>query len=82
MPELMATLSAVHRKEHRQNKFVAALQGVDIDKNENGKEDEAVTFEEVKARAIARSTGNQELANSALFGFDQMDGTGYSLVGM
>jgi hypothetical protein len=81
MQELMATLSAIHKKEHRQQKFMAALQGVDIDKDDKGEQDKAVTFEEVKSRAIAKATGNQEAANAALFGFDKIDGTGYSLIG-
>lgn len=77
----MATLNAIYKREHRQQKFMAALQGVDIDKENKGEQDEAVTFEQVKARAIAKATGNQEAANAALFGFDKIDGTEYSLVG-
>lgn len=78
----MATLNAIYRREHRQQKFMAALQGVDIDKENKGEEDKAVTFEEVKARAIARATGDKELSNAALFGFDKLDGTSYSLIGV
>ena len=81
MQELMATLNAIYKREHRQQKFMAALQGVDIDKESKGEQDEAVTFEQVKARAIAKATGNQEAANAALFGFDKIDGTEYSLIG-
>lgn len=83
MKELMATLEAMHNREHRQMKFMAALQGVDIDKDKNKEGgEETVTFEQVKARAIARATGNQEAANAALFGFDQLDGTSYKIVGL
>lgn len=77
----MATLKAIYEREHRNNKFVAAMQGIDIDKDKKGEEG-AVTFEEVKARAIAKVTGSQEKANAARFGIDQMDGTGYKLVGL
>lgn len=80
MPELMATLSAIYEREHRHNKFSAAMQGVDIDEKKQG-EGGATTFEEVKARAIARATGNQEKANAALYGFDGLDGVSYNLVG-
>lgn len=82
MKELMATLEAMHNREHRQMKFMAALQGVDIDQDKNKEGGGAVTFEEVKARAIAKATGNQEAANAALFGFDQLDGTSYKIVGL
>ena len=81
MSELMATLKAVYEKEHRQNKFVAEMQGVDIDKDKKGEEG-TVTFEEVKARAIARATGDQTQANAARFGVDQMDGTDYKVIGL
>ena len=81
MQELMATLKAIYEKEHRNNKFIAAMQGIDIDKDKKG-EDGAVTFEEVKARAIQRATGNQSQANAARFGIDQMDGTDYKIVGL
>ena len=83
MPELMTTLKAVYEKEHRQNKFVAAMQGVDIDENKkNEGEDRVTTFEEVKARAIGKITGDQSKANAALYGFDGLDGTNYSIVGI
>ena len=77
----MTTLKAIYDKEHRQNKFMAAMQGIDIDEDKKGKDDGAVTFEEVKARAISKVTGNMEQANAARFGFDGLDGTGYSLIG-
>lgn len=83
MQELMVTLKAVYEREHRHNKFTAAMQGVDIDKD-NKKEGEngVVTFEEVKARAIARATGDMNQANAARYGVDQMDGTDYKIVGL
>lgn len=82
MKELMATLSAIYQREHRQMRFMAALQGVDIDKDKNTEEGGPVSFEEVKARAIGKITGNLEAANAARFGFDQLDGTGYNVVGL
>lgn len=83
MQELMATLKAIYEREHRQNKFNAAMQGVDLDENKNKEgANGAVTFEEVKARAIARVTGDISQANAARFGVDQMDGTDYKIVGL
>jgi len=55
LPELEAILDA-HRKEREiDHKFMAALQGVDMDENEN---DDA--FEQVRRRAEARITGKTE----------------------
>lgn len=83
MQELMTTLNAIYAKEHRHNKFVAAMQGVDIDdKNKEGEDGTAVTFDEIKARALAKMSGDVSLENSARFGFDDLDGTGYSVVGL
>lgn len=83
MQELMVTLKAIYEREHRHNKFTAAMQGIDIDKD-NKKEGEsgAVTFEEVKARAIQKATGDISQAHAARFGVDQMDGTDYKIVGL
>jgi hypothetical protein len=83
MQELMATLKSIYEREHRHNKFLALMQGIDIDKeNKGGEQDGAVSFEEVKARAIAKMSGDQSLAHSAKFGFDDLDGTGYNIVGL
>lgn len=82
MQELMTTLQAVYAREHRQNKFAAAMQGVDIDENNKEDKDGAVTFEEVKARAAAKMTGDLSIAQAAREGLDQLDGTGYSIVGL
>lgn len=78
----MATLNAMYKKEHRQMKFMAALQGVDIDKDKKEEGGEAVTFEEVKARALAKLTGDKNIENAARYGFDQIDGLGYSIIGL
>lgn len=79
----MATLTAMYNREHRHNKFMAMLQGIDIDENKTEGGDSApVTFEEVKARAAMKLTGNLELANAARYGFDRIDGTGYQIVGL
>ena len=79
----MFTLTAMYKKEHRRNKFMAMLQGVDLDEEKTGEgESKAVTFEEVKARAIEKITGSKEQANAARFGFNKSDGTGYQIVGL
>ncbi len=55
LEELYALAEAVHRAEHRRNKFMAALNGVDLDE---GKKDDA--FERVKQKAAADLAGKSE----------------------
>lgn len=53
LDELMATLNASRDKEHRNMKFLAAMQGIDID--EDSKEPEDVS--ELMDAKIARDEG-------------------------
>lgn len=80
----MATLNAMYKKEHRHHKFMAMLQGVNIDEGTKTEgEDEPVTFEEIKARAALKVTGNIETANAERYGFKiEENGTAYSIVGI
>lgn len=55
LEELYLLLSSINRTEHRQNKFLAALNGVDLDK---GQKDDA--FERVQQRARADLAGKSE----------------------
>lgn len=55
LEELYLIVDAQHRAEHRHNKFMAAIQGVDIDE---GKQDDA--FEKVKQKAAADLAGKSE----------------------
>lgn len=79
MPELMHTVEALHRVEKRKQKFMAALQGIDIDKQETPKNDKVPTAEEVKARAIARLTGDRNLAGAVAEGFTPDTGLEYKI---
>ncbi len=61
MPELMATLSSRRELDYEEKKFLAAIQGVDIDKSAN-KQNE---WENLKARVFSKgktSDGNDVLA--------------------
>jgi len=49
MPELIATLESKRELEYQEKKFLAAIQGVDLDKN-SGKQNE---WEEMKARVFS-----------------------------
>ena len=53
MPELTAILEASRDKERREQKFLAALQGVDLD-DDSEEKDSVKAFEEVKDRVINR----------------------------
>lgn len=81
MPELMATLNAMQATEKRKNKFMAALQGIDLDEHEtDNKENAPVTIEQVQARAAARLTGNLELASAIEEGLTPNLGVEYKMV--
>ena len=61
MPELMATIAVIRDLDYQEKKFLAAIQGVDLDKN-SGKQDE---WENLKARVFSKgktSDGNDVLA--------------------
>ena len=53
MPELVAVLEAKNQEDNENRKFLAALQGVDLDKNSSGGTDK---WEEIKARAFSGGT--------------------------
>ena len=53
MPELTAILEASRDKERREQKFLAALQGVDLD-DDSEETDSVRAFEEVKERVMNR----------------------------
>lgn len=50
MPELVAILNAKQDEEHENRKFLAALQGIDIDKNSSKGADE---WERIKTKAFS-----------------------------
>lgn len=52
MPELVATLEAKTKSEYEDKKFLAAMQGVDLDKNSGSSK--GSTWEEIKARAFSK----------------------------
>lgn len=64
MPELMATLSVSRDLNYEEKKFLAAMQGVDLDKN-SGKQD---AWEEMKARVFSKNKTNNPNDITALQG--------------
>jgi hypothetical protein len=53
MPELMATLESKRELEYQEKKFLAAIQGVDLDKN-SGREKGQKEWEDMKARVFSK----------------------------
>jgi hypothetical protein len=80
MPELIQTLKSKQKAEHSERKFLAAMQGVELEDNE---EKTGPTFEDIKARALGIDTAPDDvvslqgsLASDAGFGIGA--GLGYS----
>ena len=64
MPELMATLSSKRELDYEEKKFLAAIQGVDLDKNSGSKRGQQ-EWEDLKARVYSKGQardGNDILA--------------------
>jgi hypothetical protein len=64
MPELMATLEVIRELDYTEKKFLAAIQGVDLDKESN-KDKGQREWEDMKARVFSKGKtvdGNDILA--------------------
>jgi len=57
MPELMSTLSVSRELDYSEKKFLAAIQGVDLDKN-SGSEKGQKEWEDMKARVFSQGATN------------------------
>lgn len=71
LPELEAILRASRKREERQNKFLAALQGIDLDQHNQTDAQEA--FDRVQRRVQSKLSGATEAQlehNDFGFGFD------------
>lgn len=78
MPELIATLEAKRELDYQEKKFLAAIQGVDLDA-ENGN-DEGNAWEEMKARVFSGGQAANSKDIVALQGFEaQQAGFGIGL---
>ena len=83
MPELAATLKAIYESERRRQKFMAALQGVDLDEKIDEDIDAEISripsVEEIQARAVARLTGDRSMAGAIEQGFTPDMGVIYEI---
>lgn len=84
MPELAATLKAIYESERRRQKFMAALQGVDLDEKIDEDIDAEInkipSIEEIQARAVARLTGDIAAAEAISQGLTPDMGVTYSIM--
>jgi hypothetical protein len=81
---LIATLGAMHEKENRQNKFLAAIQGIDLSENSSSQSgsDAPLSLSEVSARAERRLGGDDNSSYATEFGISASDGLGYEVLGL
>lgn len=78
MPELIATLTQKREMDYRDKKFLAAMQGVDLDE-ETGQSDQNA-WEEMKARVLSGGKASNSKDIVALQGFEaQQAGFGIGL---
>lgn len=81
MPELIQTLKSAQKKETDNRKFLAGMQGVDLNVEEN--EQEGPTFEDVRRKALGIEADSSDIASlqgqfAAEAGFGIGAGLGYS----
>jgi hypothetical protein len=76
----MATLEATQEKEKRHQKFLAAIQGVDIDAKDKTTEEEPTTLQDVYARVNAKISGDPNLIDAAKAGITEDMGLGYEVI--
>jgi len=69
MPELMATLEVIRELDYTEKKFLAAIQGVDLDKESN-KDKGQKEWEDMKARVFSKGKTNDSNDVLALQGIN------------
>lgn len=82
LPELFATLDSSRERQHEEFKFLAALKGIDIEKDSKKEE---TTWEDIKARAFSggRATDAKDIMalsgkNAQIKGFGIGNGLEYA----
>lgn len=83
MPELLSVLNAIYEKEKRYNKFMASIQGIDLDssENKNNQEEEVVTLEDVYANAMRKAGASYSESEAIRQGFTPDMGIAYEVIG-
>ena len=80
MPELIQTFKAMQKTESEKRKFLASIQGIDL--NENQQENEGPTFEDIQRRAMGIDANGDDVVSlqgalAAQSGFGIGAGLGY-----
>lgn len=87
MPELTITLTAIREKENNHNKFLAAIQGIDLDEQSQETKGQK-EWEDLKSRVFSGGTAKDsnditslQGINAAQAGFGIGDGLSYDNLG-
>jgi translation initiation factor 1 (eIF-1/SUI1) len=70
MPELTATLTAIRERENNHNKFLAAIQGIDLDGSESQETKGQKEWEDIKARVFSGGTAKDSNDITSLQGIN------------
>lgn len=70
MPELLATLSSRRELDYQEKKFLAAMQGVDLDGENNAQDEGMKKWEDMKARVFSRGATSDSNDILALQGYN------------
>lgn len=60
MPELIQTLQSMNKKEEKERKFLAGLQGVNLESEE---ENQGPTFEDIRRRALGINASGDDVVS-------------------
>jgi hypothetical protein len=82
MPELVQTFKAMQKTESEKRKFLASIQGVDLDESSNN--EEVSSFEDIKRRALGINASSDDVVSlqgsfASEAGFGIGAGLGYSI---
>ena len=83
MPEMVQTFKSMQKTESEKRKFLASIQGVELNESSNGKE-EGSSFEDVRRRALGINASADDIvglqgAFASEAGFGIGAGLGYSI---
>jgi hypothetical protein len=83
MPELVITFKAMQKTESEKRKFLASIQGIELNDSSNEKE-EGSSFEDIQRRALGINTSADDVVSlqgsfAAQAGFGIGAGLGYSI---
>jgi len=82
MPELVQTFKAMQKTESEKRKFLASIQGVDLDESSNN--EEVSSFEDIKRKALGINASADDVVSlqgafASEAGFGIGAGLGYSI---